>query len=335
MAGPTHAAPDQRYLTAAFYLFVDLPDCTQFKAPLQTLCDAQQVKGLILLAPEGINSTIAGPTQGVRAVLAWLRSHALFAPLQHKESWSDKAPFRRMRVRIKKEIVTMGVPGLRPSSQAGRYVSAQDWNALIADPDVLLVDTRNDYEVELGSFAGAINPGIQSFAQLPNWLQAQGLLDPAKPRKVAMFCTGGIRCEKSTALLRAQGLQEVYHLEGGILKYLETVAPEASRWQGECFVFDERVSVAHGVQTGSHQLCRCCRQPLPSGALESIHYEPGVSCPRCFSLTNETQKKSARERQRQWERAKAKATLHGGEDAECCEGDAFAAKAQNATTGYG
>ena len=314
MAGPTTTAPPPRYLTAAFYLFVDLPDCAQFKAPLQALCDAEQVNGLVLLAPEGINSTIAGPAPGVHAVLAWLRKQAPFTHLQHKESWSNKAPFRRMRVRIKREIVTMGVPELRPASQAGRYVSAQDWNALIADPDVLLVDTRNDYEVELGTFEGAINPGIQSFAQLPDWLQAQGLLDPDKPRKVAMFCTGGIRCEKSTALLRAKGLQEVYHLDGGILKYLETVAPEASRWQGECFVFDERVSVAHGVQIGSHQLCRCCRQPLPPGALESIGFELGVSCPRCFSQTSETQKKSARERQRQWERAKAKAAVRAGED---------------------
>ena len=314
MAGPTTTAPPLRYLTAAFYLFVDLPDCAQFKAPLQALCEAEQVDGLILLAPEGINSTIAGPAQGVHTVLAWLRKQAPFTQLQHKESWSDKAPFRRMRVRIKKEIVTMGVPELRPASQAGHYVSAQDWNALIADPDVLLVDTRNDYEVELGTFERAINPRIQSFAQLPDWLQAQGLLDPDKPRKVAMFCTGGIRCEKSTALLRAKGLQEVYHLDGGILKYLETVAPDASRWQGECFVFDERVSVAHGVQTGSHQLCRCCRQPLPPGALVSIEFELGVSCPRCFSQTSETQKKSARERQRQWERAKAKAALRDSED---------------------
>ena len=314
MTGPSTAAPAMRYLTAAFYRFVDLADCAAFKAPLQALCDAEQVKGLVLLAPEGINSTIAGPAQGVHAVLAWLRSQAPFAPLQHKESWSDKAPFRRMRVRVKKEIVTMGVPDLPPASQAGHYVSAQDWNALIADPDVLLVDTRNDYEVELGTFDRAINPRIQSFAQLPDWLQAQGLLNPAQPRKVAMFCTGGIRCEKSTALLRAHGLQEVYHLEGGILKYLETVAPEASRWQGECFVFDERVSVAHGVQTGSHQLCRCCRQPLPPGALASPQYEPGVSCPRCFALSSETQKKSARERQKQWERAKAKAALQAAKD---------------------
>ena len=321
MAGSLTTPPTKRYLTAAFYLFVDLPDCAQFKAPLQALCEAEQVKGLILLAPEGINSTIAGPARGVHAVLDWLRAQAPFAPLQHKESWADKAPFRRMRVRIKKEIVTMGVPGLRPASQGGRYVSAQDWNALIDDPDVLLVDTRNDYEVELGSFEGAINPGIHNFAQLPAWLAAQGLIDPAKPRKVAMFCTGGIRCEKSTALLRSQGLQEIYHLEGGILKYLETVAPAVSRWQGACFVFDERVSVGHGVQTGSHQLCRCCRQPLPPGALESIQYEPGVSCPRCFSLTSETQKKSARERQRQWERAKRKAALQDSRDGVSTDGD--------------
>ena len=332
MAGPITAKSSMRYLTAAFYLFVDLPDCAQYKAPLQALCEAQHVQGLVLLAPEGINSTIAGPAEGVHAVLAWLRSQAPFSALQHKASWSDKAPFRRMRVRIKKEIVTMGVPDLRPSSQAGRYVQPQEWNAFIADPDVLLVDTRNDYEVALGSFEGAINPGIQSFAQLPAWLAAQGLLDPAQPRKVAMFCTGGIRCEKSTALLRAQGLQEVYHLEGGILKYLETVAPEASRWQGECFVFDERVSVAHGVQTGSHTLCRCCRQPLPAGALESSCYEPGVSCPRCFNLTSDTQKKSARERQRQWERAKAKAAARGDAGG---EGSASFTGGQQGILGHG
>lgn len=327
--------PTARYLTAAFYLFVDLPDYAQRRTALLALCLQRQVKGLILLAPEGINSTIAGAPDDVRAVLAYLRADPVFASLVHKESWSDTAPFHRMKVRLKKEIVTMGVPGISPSSGAGTYVLPEHWNDLISDPEVVVVDTRNDYEVELGSFEGAINPGIQSFAQLPAWLETQGLLDPAKPRKVAMFCTGGIRCEKSTALLRAQGLEEVYHLEGGILKYLETVAPEASRWQGECFVFDERVSVAHGLQTGSQQLCRCCRQPLPPGALESSHYESGVSCPRCFSQTSETQKRSARERQRQWERAKAKAALRGNEDAESGEGGAFTATGQDAVTGHG
>ena len=312
MAGPTTTAPPLRYLTAAFYLFVDLPDCAHFKAPLQALCDAEQVNGLVLLAPEGINSTIAGPAPGVHAVLAWLRKQAPFTPLQHKESWSDKAPFRRMRVRIKSEIVTMGVPGLRPASQAGHYVSAQDWNALIADPDVLLVDTRNDYEVELGTFARAINPGIQSFAQLPDWLQAQGLLDPDKPRKVAMFCTGGIRCEKSTAFLKSKGFDEVYHLQGGILKYLETVPEAHSRWQGQCFVFDERVSVGHGLLEGDLELCRSCRDPLTDPAKASPMYERGVSCPGCHASTTDAQKAGYRQRQKQVDLAEARKQSHIG-----------------------
>ena len=312
MAGPPTTAPPPRYLTAAFYLFVDLPDCTQFKVPLQTLCDAEQVNGLVLLAPEGINSTIAGPVQGVHAVLAWLRSQAPFAHLQHKESWSDKAPFRRMRVRIKSEIVTMGVPGLRPASQAGHYVSGQDWNALIADPDVLLVDTRNDYEVELGTFERAVNPGIQSFAQLPDWLQAQGLLDPDKPRKVAMFCTGGIRCEKSTAFLKSKGFDEVYHLQGGILKYLETVPEAHSRWQGQCFVFDERVSVGHGLLEGDLDLCRSCRDPLTDSAKASPLYERGVSCPGCHARTTDAQKAGYRQRQKQVDLAEARKQSHIG-----------------------
>lgn len=302
------------YLTAAFYKFVDLPDFTERKAPLLAFCEAHHVKGLILLASEGINSTIAGAPDDVHAVLAYLRQDPLLADLQHKESFSAKPPFYRMKVRLKKEIVTLGVPGISPTQMAGTYVKPQDWNALIADPDVVVVDTRNDYEVEIGTFAGAINPNIQSFSQLPEWVnQAQALQDKTgrKPR-VAMFCTGGIRCEKSTALMRAQGYDEVYHLEGGILKYLETVPPENSLWQGECFVFDERVSVGHGLVPGPHRLCRCCRDPLPEGALESPLYEAGVSCPRCHDQTTEAQKSSARERQRQWEKAKANAQPHIG-----------------------
>jgi UPF0176 protein len=197
---------------------------------------------------------------------------------------------------------------------AGTYVKPQDWNALISDPEVVVVDTRNDYEVEIGTFAGAINPQIQSFSQLPDWVtQAQALQEKTgrKP-KVAMFCTGGIRCEKSTALMRSQGFDEVYHLEGGILKYLETVPPEDSLWQGECFVFDERVSVGHGLVPGPHALCRCCRDPLPVGAFDSPLYEAGVSCPRCHDTTTEAQKNSARERQRQWEKAKASDQAHIG-----------------------
>jgi UPF0176 protein len=304
-----------RYLTAAFYHFVTLEDFAQRKAPLLALCSQHRVKGLILLAREGINSTIAGPEEGVRAVLAFLRSDPLLRDLQHKESWSERAPFHRMKVRLKKEIVTMGVPEVDPRLLVGTYVKPQDWNALIDDPDVLLIDTRNDYEVEIGTFKGAVNPRIKSFAQLPEWIaQTQALRDANKPQtKVAMFCTGGIRCEKSTAYLRGLGFEQVYHLEGGILKYLETIPPEESTWQGECFVFDERVSIGHGLQMGSHQLCRACRMPLEPGAEQSPQFELGVSCPRCFGTTSEAQKDGARERQRQWNLAKQRSQTHIGD----------------------
>jgi UPF0176 protein len=303
-----------RYLTAAFYLFVDLPDYVQRKEPLLTLCELHHVKGLILLAREGINSTIAGAPADIYAVLAYLRKDPLLASLQHKESWSDKAPFYRMKVRLKKEIVTLGVPGISPTTMAGTYVKPAEWNALISDPDVVVVDTRNDYEVAIGTFAGAIDPHIQSFSQLPAWVDQCDALHAGSDRKpkVAMFCTGGIRCEKSTALLRAKGYDDVYHLEGGILKYLETVPPEQSLWQGECFVFDERVSVGHGLTPGAHQLCRACRQPLDTGATESHLFELGVSCPRCHGNTTDAQKSSARERQHQWELAKSRQQVHIG-----------------------
>lgn len=296
------------FLTAAFYKFVELPDYAELRAPLLGLCEAHDVKGIILLASEGINSTIAGPAAGVQAVLAHLRRDARLADLQHKEAWSAKSPFYRMKVRLKREIVTMGVPGISPTRMAGTYVKPQDWNALISDPDVVVVDTRNDYEVGIGTFAGAVNPDIKSFAMLPDWVQQEPALNPAsgKKPKVAMFCTGGIRCEKSTALLRAQGFDEVYHLEGGILKYLETVPEAQSLWQGQCFVFDERVSVGHGLKPGQHGLCRACRQPLDDADLASPLFEAGVSCPKCHATTRETQKNSARERQRQWELAKAR-----------------------------
>ncbi len=296
------------FLTAAFYKFVALPDCADLKAPLLAVCESHAVKGTILLAPEGINSTIAGPERGVHAVLAWLRRDARLADLQHKEAWATTPPFNRMKVRLKREIVTPRVPGLDPTKTVGTYVKPADWNRLIQDPDVVVVDTRNDYEVAIGSFAGAINPHIKTFCELPQWAaQAPALRATAGKRpKVAMFCTGGIRCEKSTALLRSQGFDEVYHLEGGILKYLETVAPQDSLWQGECFVFDERVSVDHSLKPGQHVLCRACRQPLPEGDLESPLYELGVSCSRCHGHTNAAQKDGARERQRQWDLAKAR-----------------------------
>ncbi|MBA3057692.1 MAG: rhodanese-related sulfurtransferase [Gammaproteobacteria bacterium] len=303
------------FLTAAFYKFIELADYAELQAPLLTCCEANDVKGTILLATEGINSTIAGPTAGVQAVLAYLRRDPRLADLQHKESWSAKAPFYRMKVRLKREIVTMGVPGISPTLMAGTYVKPQDWNALISDPEVVVIDTRNNYEVGIGSFAGAVNPDIKSFSKLPQWIAQAPALHPAsgKKPKVAMFCTGGIRCEKSTALLRSQGYDEVYHLEGGILKYLETVPEAQSLWQGQCFVFDERVSVGHGLKPEQHSLCRACRHPLDETDLASALFETGVSCPKCHAITSETQKNSARERQRQWELAKARQRVHIGE----------------------
>ncbi len=291
------------FLTAAFYKFVDLPDFEALKAPLLACCAEHQIKGTILLAQEGINSTVAGPAPGVHALLNFLRQDPRLSDLQHKEAWSDKPPFYRMKVRLKREIVTMGVAGISPTHMAGTYVKPADWNQLLQDPALVLIDTRNDYEVEVGTFSGAINPRIKTFAELPQWLEQAAALhtDSGVKPKVAMFCTGGIRCEKSTALLRARGFDEVYHLEGGILKYLETVAPEHSLWQGECFVFDERVCVGHGLLAGRHKLCRACRMPLAEGEQNSPLFELGVSCPKCHASTTPGQKSGARERQRQWE----------------------------------
>ncbi len=310
-----------RFLTAALYKFVALPDYVELKPPLLAVCEANQVKGTLLLASEGINGTIAGPEKGVRAVMAHLRADPRLAELTHKEAWADEPPFLRMKVRLKNEIVTLGVPGVSPTLMAGEYVKPQDWNALISDPDVVLVDTRNDYEVDIGTFKGAIDPRIKTFADLPAWVAAQeaqgGALDSGvqvtgKKPKVAMFCTGGIRCEKSTALMRMHGYDEVYHLEGGILKYLETVPPEQSLWQGECFVFDERVSVGHGLAPGPYELCRSCRYPVGDAERASPKYIKGVSCPHCHDLTTPEQKQGHAERQRQVELAEKRGQVHVG-----------------------
>ena len=306
------------FLTAALYKFVELPNFASLQTPLLACCEAHGVKGTLLLAAEGINGTIAGDIQGVHAVLAWLRSDARLAALEHKEAWAEKIPFYRMKVRLKREIVTMGVPDVHPALSAGDYVRPEDWDALLAEPGVVLVDTRNDYEVSIGSFAGAINPQTASFSELPGWVEREmamgGRLAEAggkKPR-VAMFCTGGIRCEKSTALLRSKGFDNVYHLQGGILKYLETVPQVKSSWQGECFVFDERVSVGHGLQPGKFTLCRSCRDPLSEADRKSPQYELGVSCAHCFDATNAEQKAGYRERQKQVELADARRQLHIG-----------------------
>ena len=303
-----------RILTAALYQFVDLPDCAALREPLQALCDTQGVRGMLLLAPEGINGTIAGEPGAVHTVLAWLRSDARFAALQHKEAQTESQPFYRMRVRLKREIVTLGVPGLNPARNAGTYVKPQDWNALIDDPSVVVVDTRNDYEIGIGTFERAINPHTKSFSEFPAWVAEQsapGGVLASKPR-VATFCTGGIRCEKSTAFLKSQGFDEVFHLEGGILKYLETVPEDDSRWQGDCFVFDERVSVGHGLAPGHHKLCRSCRMPLGEAERASPHYVRGVSCPYCHGTRSPEQERGLAERQRQMDLATRRGQGHIG-----------------------
>jgi len=298
------------FIAAAFYKFVHLPDYRELRAPLLEICERCGVKGTILLAEEGINGTIAGTPESVHEVLDFLRRDARLADLEHKDSGAAVMPFLRMKVRLKREIVTLGVPGVDPTRKVGTYVKPEDWNALVDDPDVVLVDVRNDYEVALGTFAGAVNPHTRSFSELPQWIARAPELR-AKP-KVAMFCTGGIRCEKSTAYLRMLGFEEVYHLQGGILKYLETIPEHESRWRGECFVFDERVAIGHGLRPGHYELCRSCRMPIGEADKASPHYVPGVSCPKCYAQRSEEEKRRLAERHRQVLLAKQRNDSHLG-----------------------
>ncbi len=297
-------------VVAALYKFAPLADLGSLQASLKRVCLDAGVCGTLILAHEGINGTIAGPREGIDLVLGHLRSVPGLADLEHKESLAAEPPFYRMKVRVKREIVTMGVDGIDPSSLAGTYVPPSDWNALIADPDVVLIDTRNAYEVDVGSFPGAINPGTGSFREFPAWFSGQ--TDLHGKRKFAMFCTGGIRCEKATAYLKQQGFDEVYHLQGGILKYLETVPAQESRWQGECFVFDQRTALSHGNAPGSHQLCHACRHPVSEADMASADYVAGVSCPRCSPTLSDAQKARFAERQKQMERAASQGRRHLG-----------------------
>jgi UPF0176 protein len=282
---------------AAFYKFVELPDYRERQRPLRDFCASQAVKGSILLAAEGINGTIAGSRQGIDAVLAYLREDAAFARLTHKESQAEFMPFARLKVRLKREIVNLGRPDITPNKQVGQYVPADQWNALISDPEVILVDTRNEFEVELGTFKGAINPQTAAFNQFPEFVEQN--LDPRRHKKVAMFCTGGIRCEKATAYMLEQGFEEVYHLKDGILKYLEVVPAEESLWQGNCFVFDERVTVDHQLQPTIIELCPMCKTAVEPHHSTSPKYEFGVSCPNCADELSPEQIERAREKQRQ------------------------------------
>jgi UPF0176 protein len=309
------AIPSSEPITvAALYRFTSFVDCTAFQAPLARICREQGIRGTLLLAPEGINGTIAGSAEGIAAILAAIRALPDCADLDVKLSHAASMPFHRMKVRIKREIVTMGEPGIDPRASVGTYVEAQDWNALISDPDTIVIDTRNDYEVAVGSFAGAIDPRTRTFHEFPDWFrrERERLLGTGKPPKVAMFCTGGIRCEKSTAFLKQQGVEEVYHLKGGILKYLETVPEEASLWRGECFVFDQRVTVGHGLALGTHALCHACRRPVSASDMASPLFEEGVSCAACHAERTEEQRASYRERHRQEGLAAALGRAHVG-----------------------
>lgn len=300
-------------VVAALYKFVRFDDITALRGPLLQVCEDAGVKGTLLLAPEGINGTIAGTRDGIDRVLAAIRVLPDCADLEHKESGAETMPFYRMKVRLKKEIVTMGVTDIDPARHAGTYVDPADWNALISDPEVIVIDTRNDYEVGIGTFRGAINPETRSFGEFPGWFRAFRERLPAdRAPKIAMFCTGGIRCEKSTAFLKSEGIDAVYHLKGGILKYLETVPAEQSLWDGECFVFDQRVAVGHGLEPGSHDLCHACRMPLSAADKQSPHYVAGVSCHHCHADRDDSQRARYAERQRQAEAAARRGAEHVG-----------------------
>lgn len=300
-------------VVCALYHFVTLDKHQALQAPLLEIMQKHSVKGTVLLAAEGINGTVAGTRAGIDAVLTWLKSDPRLQDLDHKESFDDEIPFYRSKVKLKKEIVTMGVEGIDPNRKVGTHVEAIHWNALIADPEVLLIDTRNEYEVQIGSFAGAINPHTDSFREFPDYVQQH--LDPTIHKKIAMFCTGGIRCEKSTAYLKELGFSEVYHLKGGILKYLEQVPAAQSLWQGECFVFDNRVAVNHDLEKGGYDQCHACRLPITEADKKNSQYEKGVSCPRCYGCNDAERLRNFRERQRQMELAVARGESHLGADA--------------------
>lgn len=300
------------YVVYALYKFVTLDDYERLRQPLLDELNHHQVKGTLLLAREGINGTISGTTQAMDHIIQWLRNDSRLADLEYKISTHSEQPFHRTKVKLKKEIVTMGVEDIDPTSQAGTYVNAEQWNELISDPETVLIDTRNDYEFEIGTFKNAINPNTETFREFPDYVKQN--LDPEKHKKVAMFCTGGIRCEKASSYMKQQGFDEVYHLKGGILQYLEDMQQEQqdSLWQGECFVFDDRVAVDHNLQQGSYDQCHACRYPITEQDKLRPEYVPGVSCHRCIDSLSDEQKASFAEREKQVQLAKARNEQHIG-----------------------
>ncbi|MEP9400759.1 rhodanese-related sulfurtransferase [Sphingomonas sp. VNH70] len=300
------------FVVAALYRFVAVADPQAVRDALEPVLAAQSVRGTLLIASEGVNGTIAGSAAGIDAALAAIRALPGCADLAPKFSTAAVMPFHRLKVRVKREIVTMGVPGTDPTRIVGTYVAPADWNALIADPETVVIDTRNAYEVKVGTFAGAVDPGTDSFRDFPDWFRTNREALLAGKTRVAMFCTGGIRCEKSTAFLKGEGVEQVYHLDGGILKYLEDVPAEASAWQGECFVFDERVAVGHGLVPGTHALCRGCRMPVNDADRASPEYVEGVQCPACAGTRDAATLAGKAERHRQVTLAAARGEAHVG-----------------------
>nr|WP_298410213.1 rhodanese-related sulfurtransferase [uncultured Halomonas sp.] len=299
---------NQPIVVAALYKFVTLNDFEALREPLLDTLKTHDIKGTLLLAKEGINGTVSGRRESIDALLGWLKADPRFMDLDHKESYCAEQPFYRTKVKLKREIVTLGVPNVDPNQTVGTYVDPKDWNDLISDPEVLVIDTRNDYEVEIGSFKGAINPDTKSFREFPEYVKAH--YDPSKHKKVAMFCTGGIRCEKASSFMLNEGFDEVYHLKGGVLNYLEQVPESESLWQGDCFVFDNRVTVRHDLSEGEFDQCHACRRPISAEDRASEHYSPGVSCPHCWDSLSEKTRAGARERQKQIELAKARNEPH-------------------------
>ena len=304
----------EHFVVCALYKFVGLPEFEALRKPLLEVMEKNEVRGTLLLAAEGINGTVSSKRAGIDNLLAWLDEQPNLKNIVTKESYDDECPFYRTKVKLKKEIVTMGVEGIDPLKVVGSYVKPQDWNALISDPEVVLIDTRNDYEIEIGTFQNAVDPNTTTFREFPQW--AKENLDPEKHKKVAMFCTGGIRCEKSTAYMKEQGFDEVYHLEGGILKYLEEVPKEETMWEGECFVFDNRVAVDHDLQKGSYDQCHACRMPITEQEKQKPEYLEGVSCHHCIDKVTDEQRARFAERQKQIELAQARGEGHIGNEAQ-------------------
>jgi UPF0176 protein len=297
----------------ALYKFTRLDDFEEIQGPLKIFLESLNIRGTLLLAKEGVNGTIAGDNDSIMKSLDYLQKDERLVGLEYKFSYSEKPPFKRLKVKLKKEIVTLGVSNIDPIFSSGTYVKPADWNELINDPDVVLIDTRNNYEFEIGSFKGSINPNTETFREFPAYTKNN--LEKYRDKKIAMFCTGGIRCEKSTAYLKSKGFENVFHLQGGILKYLEEIKEDESLWEGECFVFDDRVAVKHNLELGKYDQCHACRFPITDEDKEHPHYEKGASCPRCYGTKNSSQVSRYREREKQVQLAKSRGESHIGDDA--------------------